>query len=333
MRVAFKQIKVGSGTDTWAKSMVKGLEEIGVESFVDFYPYWCQMFPYILNFLDKRSNCDIIQSNSWYGFAFKREGIPLVIVEHLVVHIPELYKYKTITQKIGHRLFHHYEKKSLDVADVVVCVSEDTRKQLEKVFGYRDSTVIYNGVDINMFKPQRVGKEHLGISNDKTVLLFVGNMIKRKGADLLPRIMHKLGDDFILLCTSGLRKNFIKSEGNIKVIGSLTQQQLVEYYNLCDIFLFPSRLESFGLSVAEAMSCGKPIVCTNCSALPELVINGRGGFLCEMDNVDDFVEKIRIIAEDENLREKMGRFNRRRVEDKFTLSRMSREYYELYRRL
>ena len=91
--------------------------------------------------------------------------------------------------------------------------------------------------------------------------------------------------------------------------------------------------EGFGLSVAEAMACGKPVVTTNGSSLPELVIDEKGGFLCEMDNVKEFAESIRIIAEDASLRREMGIFNRNRVEKKFTLDRMVKEYIKVYKKL
>lgn len=57
-------------------------------------------------------------------------------------------------------------------------------------------------------------------------------------------------------------------------------------------YLLLSRLEGFGYAVAEAMACEKPVVCTNGSLLPELVVDQKSGFLCEQDNVSDFVKKL-----------------------------------------
>ena len=53
-----------------------------------------------------------------------------------------------------------------------------------------------------------------------------------------------------------------------------------ERYGSMDILLMPSVREGFGLSIAEAMACGLPVVATNCSAIPELIDDGKGGFLC-----------------------------------------------------
>ena len=193
--------------------------------------------------------------------------------------------------------------------------------------------MIYCGIDPSLFIPADVPKSELHISEKTTVLLFVGNHLRRKGSDLLEPIMKELGDDYILLTTSGLRtENKIKFN-NIRSLGKLDLKGLVRAYNLCDMLLFPSRLEGFGLTVAEAMACGKPVVTTDCSSLPELVIDGKGGYLCPVDDVKAYAEAIRHLAEDENLRSRMGRFNRQRVLDHFTIEKMTQEYIKVYRKI
>jgi len=236
-------------------------------------------------------------------------------------------------QKIFYRHIYSCEQKSLTHSDVVTCVSRSTQEQLESIFGYSDSLVIYNGVNPQLFKPMAVNRDKYLNNSKKTLLFFSGNLIKRKGADLLPRIMEKLGDNFLLLTTSGLNNAQFNGMKNILTLGKVTLNHLVELYNVCDIFLYPSRLEGFGLSVAEAMACEKPIVTTKISSLPELVIDGLGGFLCEMDNISDFVEKIQILSEDATLRRTMGEFNRKRILEKFTLDMMAEQYARLYSKL
>jgi glycosyltransferase involved in cell wall biosynthesis len=107
---------------------------------------------------------------------------------------------------------------------------------------------------------------------------------------------------------------------------------LVDLYNGADIFLFPSRLEGFGYAVGEAMACGKPVVCTDASSLPELVVDEKGGLLCQLDSVDEFSDKVRLLGRDEQLRRTMGEFNRNRIVSHFNISQMGASYGELYRR-
>ena len=127
--------------------------------------------------------------------------------------------------------------------------------------------------------------------------------------------------------TKKILKNRI---GNLKPLGKLRERGLVEQYNRADIILFPTRREGFGYLAVEGMACGKPIIATNCSSLPELVDDGKGGFLCEIDNVDDFVEKIRILGDSPELRRQMGGYNRQKVLEKFTMKQMVERYIQIY---
>ncbi|HEU20093.1 MAG TPA: glycosyltransferase [Deltaproteobacteria bacterium] len=72
------------------------------------------------------------------------------------------------------------------------------------------------------------------------------------------------------------------------------------------------------------------MIASNCSAIPELVVEGKGGFLCPVGDVDAFAEKINFLAENAELRREMGAFNRARIEDNFTLELMLRKYQELF---
>jgi glycosyltransferase involved in cell wall biosynthesis len=166
----------------------------------------------------------------------------------------------------------------LNLADAVICVSNFTRKRLKEVYGISDAHVIHNGIDTSVFKPKVPGNPPR-IPEGKTVIFFAGNLSKRKGGDLLPPIMEQLGDRFVLLLATTNDSQKLTPCRTIQNLGNLTPAQLVDTYNRCDIFLSASRLEGFGLSVAEAMACGKPVVATNCSSLPELVVDGKGGFL------------------------------------------------------
>jgi glycosyltransferase involved in cell wall biosynthesis len=78
------------------------------------------------------------------------------------------------------------------------------------------------------------------------------------------------------------------------------------------------------------MACGLPVVASNCSAIPELIDNGKGGFLCPVGDVAAFSEKINLLADSPKLRHEMGEYNRAKVEKMFTIERMVNEYQGLF---
>jgi len=164
------------------------------------------------------------------------------------------------------------------------------------------------------------------------VLFFSGNPSRRKGADLFVAVMKQLGSDYELRVTGGLRgaSASLFDAPNIRCLGLLSEDELIRQISQADISFQPSRREGFGLSILEAMACGKPVVSSNVSAIPEVLEHGKGGYLCEPGSVDQLVNAIRKLAHSRSLRSEMGRFNRRVVEEKFTLERMAQAYHTLY---
>jgi len=331
VKVLYPLIRGGAGGDVYFERLASSMSDLGFETDLQFYPRFLEFILFLARPLFRNHRqCDVIHSSVECGFIFKKKSKPLVVTVHHLVFNPIYQKYTSLGQKVYHKLLFGYTKRSLNAADLAVAISENTKKEIERVFGIANIEVIYNGIDTNTFKPIKVEKDFYP---DKTKLLFVGNLTKRKGADLLPKIMQRLDERFVLFYTSGLRTKKIFSDRRMIPLGKLDLSELVEAYNLCDIVIAPSRLEGFGYSAAEAMACGKPVVATDCSSLPELVTDGKGGFLCEIDNAEEFAERIRILAEAEELRRQMGEYNRQRILAEFDLLKMSEKYQTLYERL
>ena len=82
--------------------------------------------------------------------------------------------------------------------------------------------------------------------------------------------------------------------------GAVTPEQLVANYALCRLFLFPSRLEGFGLPVIEAMYCGAPVVASNASAVPEA--GGEAALYCDPDDIGAFTTAVERVLDDDAFR-------------------------------
>lgn len=330
MKVVFEVINERSGANVWTERLCLALHRNDVACSINHHPVIYQFVPIKFNYLFQRFDNVIQHGNTWNGWAFKTDN-PLVVTEHTAIHDSSINIYRTAAQGIYYKIIKKNEARSLESADYVTCVSQYAQKILEQTFDYTDSHVIPNGVDTNIFQPLNSEGEFPDVDHTKTIILFVGNLTRLKGADLLPQIMDLLGDRYTLLVTSGFKHNVDIFQKNIVNIGLLDQKSLVNAYNLCDIFLLPSRLEGMSLSTLEAMACAKPIVAFNCSSFPELVVDGKGGFLLEKEDVNGIVERIRYLAQEPDLIRRMGMFNRERVLEKFTLENMTREYIRVYK--
>jgi glycosyltransferase involved in cell wall biosynthesis len=281
---------------------------------------------------------DIIQGRSRVAFALRAPGRPLVTTVHHLTTDPDLQPYSTLAQRLFYRLVEsRYDWWSIRSADAVVCVSRYTQQQVARTYGYTNTTIIYDGIDTDVFVPPPDLKRRddgLPDRGGRIRLLFVGNRTRRKGFDLLPGILDRLPEAYVLYYTSGFQGI---DEGpphpRMVPIGAPDRDGLVAAYQSCDMLLAPSRLEGFGIVQAEALACGRPVVTTRISALPEVVDHDQSGFLCPRDDVDAYAEAVRRLGEDEALRRRFGEYGREKVVRNFGLEQLGRGFLELYDRL
>jgi glycosyltransferase involved in cell wall biosynthesis len=185
--------------------------------------------------------------------------------------------------------------------------------------------------------------------NSEIVILFVGRLELRKGIDVflqaIPKVLEtipearvKIIGDYSLLGPHGstFMDNF-KSEhankdwlGKVLFEGRVDQDVLLSAYETCDIFVAPSRFESFGLIFLEAMREGKPVIGCNAGGMPEVVSHGVNGLLVEPGDTQQLTDAILQLATNLDLRQKMGEAGKRIFNEKFTANRMAEESAALY---
>jgi len=293
----------------------------------DYNPRW-EYFPLAFPFFFRNEKPSLIHTTIDYGFLFQRRGIPLVLtVNHLVLD-SFMQQYSSLAQRIHYKTdLLLFTRLSMEKADVITAISKSSANMLRDELGFRGPIrVIYCGIDTARFTPGSSSEKRRSIR-----VLFAGNLTLRKGVNLLPEIAARLAPNIEIVYTSGLRDGFrLPDLPNLKNLGRIPIADLPNLYRNCDILLFPSVREGFGLVPAEAMSCGRPVVATNCSSLPELIDDGKGGFLCPLGDVKAFADKIHLLAENPQLRREMGDYNRAKVEKMFTLDRMVGEYQQLF---
>lgn len=278
----------------------------------------------------------VVQARSRVAFALKRPGIPLVTTVHHLTTDPRLTPVSSLAQRIFYRLFEsQYDGWSVGRADAVVCVSRYTQQMTEQTYGRRDTHLIYDGIDTEIFSPAPEGRINaLPPSDARIKLLFVGNRTRRKGFDLLPQIMDRLSDDYVLYYTASFQPGVdINPHPRMIPIGTPDRDGLVAAYRSADIMLFPSRLEGFGIAPAEALACGIPVVTTNASALPEVVDHLQSGILVEPNDVAGYADAVRTLGEDSTLRAQYGAFGREKVVRSFGYDMLGPAFLALYQRL
>jgi glycosyltransferase involved in cell wall biosynthesis len=219
---------------------------------------------------------------------------------------------------------------SFKAADAIVAVSQFAADSLHRTSFADKVEVIHNWIDIDKYRPI----EEKEPANKPFRLLFVGKQSRLKGADMLPAIMNQLGDDFHLSIAGTMRRTRgTVLPGNMSSLGWLNEAKLIRAYQECDALLFPSRSEGFGYTALEAMACGKPVIASNATALPEIVADGLTGVLCEAGDIEAFVNASRWLAADYLRSPAMGNAGRKRAVERFAESQSIEKYLRIIARL
>ena len=218
--------------------------------------------------------------------------------------------------------------------DAVIVTSEFTKRQVNEQFHLANKKihVTYGGVtrfDSKLTKDQ--AKRELGFEG-KTVLTFLGTLTERKNPegliDIFARLAQRASDTVLLVggregkdtgMLSRLRSSVQRMDLSDRVVFTewIDNRKKGDLYRATDLFVFPSKLEGFGLAVVEAMAEGAPAVVSDRGSLPEIVVEGKTGFVRDPDDPQAFAQAIVRLIEDESLREQMGAEAARHVQDKF----------------
>ena len=286
-------------------------------------------FPPLLYPLGRGRKPQLIHAPLDYAWFHAQRNVPLVATLHGYALDKAFRPYGSSLQRLhwGTDL-RWFSRLAAERADVLTAVSHFTANLAIQDLGVsKPINVIYNGVDEQLFTPKSRKPTR------EIKVLFSGNLTRTKGAQWLLPIIQQLDERIVIYYTSGLREtSALMAHPRLRPLGRVPHDKMPEIYQQMDMLLFPTVREGFGLAAVEAMACGLPVVATDGSALPEVVTHGQGGFLCPLGDVDAFANAIQILAEDRELRQQMGAFNRAEVEQRFTLGRMVGAYNSLFER-
>lgn len=209
--------------------------------------------------------------------------------------------------------------------------------ELEKAFEGCDSvTKIYNGVDIEKFKPEIESghfRERFGIPNDAFVFGMVGTIERRKGSLLFLQAAECLleagHNAFFMIVGDGLKDDVGKLHAFLeqrRVLSGRTilsghLENIPEVMTGMDVLVMPSLWEGFPRSLIEAMACGTPSIATDVGEIPWIIEDGKSGFIIPKDDLGSLSAAMKMCLERREALPEMGMRARERIGGEFTIEK------------
>lgn len=299
---------------------------------------------------------DIVEAPIWdcEGIAFLQDGRwPLVTSLQTTLHFwlqshPDMRADGDWMKRFGCTML-ALEKRLMEKSHAIRSISGAIRQDIECAYdiAFEDERIVVAHLGMPMLAGSaRVSKPVSPVLR----VLFVGRLEHRKGIDVLLRVVSTVlkqhqqvefrvvGDDTLNMPgkSSSYKEAFQSSAigqayaDKVRFLGQVSDEVLQDEYANCDIFVAPSRFESFGLVFLEAMRYAKPVIGCNVGGMPEIIEHNQTGILCKPGDVTSLGEALLRLCADESLRKNMGDAGQQRFEQCFTSLKMAEKTVQLY---
>ncbi len=237
------------------------------------------------------------------------------------------------------RLFHY--------ADIFISLSGDIKEEMLSAGVSEDKICsVFNGVNVSKFCPvdsnvKQAKRKQASSSYDK-IVLFTGRLVKRKGVDVLLRawkqVSAKHPQAHLFLLGFGEEMDSLKRlsaeyEINASVSFLGKRDDVLDYFQMADIFVIPSRIEGNPNVLLEALACGLPVVGSSISGIREVIDDRINGILVPPGDAVGLAEKIVFLMNDQKACIKLGQNARESALLNFSLDIISDRYLQLYENL
>lgn len=217
-------------------------------------------------------------------------------------------------------------------AAAIIAVSKKNKEEIIEHYSppQRKVHVVPNGVWVDDFTSSDM--------QDNSIV-FIGRLHERKGVDILikamPQVISENPDTVLKILGSGemegALRQIVKKEGlvkNVRFMGCVSERDKANILSHARLLVMPSLYEGFGIVMIEGMASGLPVVATPVGAAPDVIIEGKNGYV---RNINELASAINNILSDEKKNRLMGRAARKTVEDRFDWMKVAHSTVAVYK--
>ena len=239
-------------------------------------------------------------------------------------------------------IYYPVEKFMSRFTDLIVTINHEDYERAKK-FHVKEVKYIH-GIGVNTNRYQNAGittdiRRELKLPDNSFLLLSVGELHPRKNQEVVIRALAILRDmeaKYIICGKGNLLDKYRKLAEKYGVLDQIYflgyRKDVLDIYGQVDLFVFPSRREGLGLAGLEAMHYGLPMVTSNTRGPRDYMENGKTGYMCSPEDANAFAKAIKTLKQNEQLREKCGRYNKEGVKP-FLLENVKQEVLNLVKEI
>ena len=271
--------------------------------------------PDIVHLQDPTSICSSILKKA------KKQKIPIIVTNHFSLdYVVSYIQYLKPVHSLVRKILMRYLSAFYNKANFIFCPTETVKKEL-LCWGVKSKIMaVSNGVDMDRFfsysLPSSIRiKYHLP---GNKIVLYTGRIDKDKSIDVLiraiPLVLKEQNAHFLLMGGGDMIPKMKELSQSLGVARATTffgqyhhdMEDLPQFYQVASVFAIPSAIETQSIVTLEAMASGLPVVAANAGALPELVKNGKNGYLFPKGDAKKMAESIIKILKNKKTQKSMG---------------------------
>lgn len=291
----------------------------------------------------KKNKIDLIHSNTYVpvisaNWCAKKKNIPHIITVHDVYHSSDKDFWKNWSKQKGTPFVTRYIGRWLEKtisqiqANAFHTVSNKSKSDLEQIGVSRPITVIPNGIRADRYKAQ--GKTEKQI-------IYVGRLVFYKNLDTLidafSMVVKKVSNTRLIIVGDGPMRTHMENkihglglENNVILKGRVSEEEKIMLIGQSTALANPSTVEGFGIVVLEGFACSKPAIVSDVEPLSDLVIDNEDGFVVPAFDAAAWSEKMLYFLENEQAAVSMGSKGRQKVEEQYSVEKLSKSLLQLY---
>lgn len=236
------------------------------------------------------------------------------------------------------RILNRTARRMLQRANTIICISRYVRDKVADLMPELKDKCMIIPIGVDPSRSEALVRKRRGF------ILGAGRLSHEKGFDVLIKAFRSISEEFpeseLIIAGEGEEQTSLDSlvkdmalRDKVRFLGGIDQGEVRELLRQCAMCVVPSRIESFGSIILEAMAEGAPVIGTSCGGIPEIIEDGKTGFLVPADNAPELARAIKHLLRNPEVGAAVAGKAREEMAGKYDWAMIAEQYLGIYQRI